>query len=125
MVKQKIAFVLPALNTGGAQRVVTSLANSLIRDYEVYIITFINEPSFYKLNENIKIIPCVEYINPSKNILQAIKNNYTLFKKIRVSVKREKINLLIGFLTSANILSVLVARATKIPVIISERNNPQ
>src|SRR5690606_5442243 len=119
MVKPKIGFVLPALNTGGAQRVVTSLANSLIEDYEVYIITFINEPSFYKLNEQIKLISCVEHIAPSRNVFQAIKSNYILFKRIQATIKSEKIDLFIGFLTSANILSILAARSTKIPVIIS------
>lgn len=124
MGKPKIAFVLPALNTGGAQRVVTSLANSLIQDYEVCIITFINEPPFYILNENIKIIPCVDRINPSKNIFQALESNYILFKRIRATIKKEKTDLLISFLTTANILSILVSKFNKVPVIISERNNP-
>ena len=124
MSKPKIAFVLPALDMGGAQRVVTTLANALIDDYELYIITFINPKPFYKLDDNITLVNCVDSIQPSSNILEAIKNNYILFKKIHAIRKKYKINLLISFLTPANILTTLVAKYNGIPVIISERNNP-
>ena len=39
-------------------------------------------------------------------------------------IKDQKIELLISFLTSANVLGVLSAKKNRIPVIISERNNP-
>ncbi|MCM4172553.1 glycosyltransferase family 4 protein [Arenibacter sp. TNZ] len=122
--KQKIAFVIPSLGAGGAERVVSTLANALIKNYEVYIITFIKIVPFYKLHKDVQLVHCVDKITPSRNIFNALKSNYILLKKINAIVKKEKIQLLIGFLTSANVLSVLAAKSNSIPCIISERNNP-
>lgn len=124
MSKPKIAFVLPALNMGGAQRVVTVLANALVRHYDVFIITFTNTKRYYSLDDNITLINCVDKIDPSKSAFQAIKSNFILIKRIHSIVKKHKIDLLIGFLTSANIITTLVANFCNLPVIISERNNP-
>lgn len=124
MIKRKIAFVLPSLNMGGAQRVVTTLTNALNKNYEVFVITFTYAEPFYRLDDNITIINCVNEIKPSKNTFEAIRNNYILLRKINSSVKENKVDLLIGFLTPANILATLVAKFNRIPVIISERNNP-
>lgn len=123
-VKQKLAFVIPSLGAGGAERVVSTLANALTTDYEVYIITFIKVVPFYQLNNDVRLLHCVDKIEPSKNIFNALKSNYILLKKINAIVKNKKIQLLIGFLTSANVLSVLAAKSNSISSIISERNNP-
>ena len=124
MVKQKIAFVIPSLGAGGAERVVSTLANNMVNDYEVCIITFISATPFYHLNNKIQLIHCVDEINPSANPFIALKSNYKLLRRINSIVKEEKITLLIGFLTSANVLTVLASKFNKIPSIISERVNP-
>ena len=83
MNKSKIAFLIPNIGSlGGAERVVSILANKLSIDYEVYIISFIDCPPFYFLNPNIKIIPCLKAIKPSANPIEGLNNNYILFKKI-------------------------------------------
>jgi GalNAc-alpha-(1->4)-GalNAc-alpha-(1->3)-diNAcBac-PP-undecaprenol alpha-1,4-N-acetyl-D-galactosaminyltransferase len=124
MGKHKIAFVIPSLAPGGAERVVSTLANNLINTFEVSIITYIKVEPFYNLHPNIKIHFCVDSISPSTNIFSALNSNYLLFQRISSIVKKEKIELLIGFLTSANVLSVLVSKYNSIPSIISERINP-
>lgn len=124
MSKPKIAFVLPALNMGGAQRVVTVLANVLIKNYQVFIITFTNTKVYYELDNNITILNCTDSIRPSTNGFVGIKNNLYLLKRIHAIIKENNIDLLISFLTSANILTTLVAKFNNLPVIISERNNP-
>tara|TARA_R110000764_G_scaffold28677_2_gene67528 strand:+ start:4205 stop:5308 length:1104 start_codon:yes stop_codon:yes gene_type:complete len=123
-VKQKLSFVIPSLGAGGAERVVSTLANALINDYEVYIITFIKVVPFYKLHKDVQLMYCVDNIPPSRNIFNALRSNYILLKRINTIVKREKIQLLIGFLTSANVLSVLASKKNGIPSIISERIHP-
>ena len=122
--KQRIAFVIPSLGAGGAERVVSTLANALSKDYQVCIITFIKIVPFYQLNKDVQLFYCVDKIAPSRNIFNALKSNYILLNNINTIIKREKIELLIGFLTSANVLSVLAAKSNSISCIISERNNP-
>lgn len=122
--KKKISFVIGSLSPGGAERVVTTLANELSKSYSVYIITLAKSEPYYPISENVKILCCKERIAPSKNPLQALAGNFNLFKKISSIVKKEKIELLIGFITSANILTILASKKNGIPCIISERNFP-
>lgn len=124
MKKLKIAFLINKLGAGGAERVVTTLANKLSECYTIYIITFSKSEPFYNLNREVQVIPCFKQIESSNTIQEALSNNYLLLKQINAIVKTNQINLLIGFMTSANVLATVVAKLNNIPVIISERNNP-
>jgi GalNAc-alpha-(1->4)-GalNAc-alpha-(1->3)-diNAcBac-PP-undecaprenol alpha-1,4-N-acetyl-D-galactosaminyltransferase len=122
--KRKIAFLINSLSSGGAERVVTTLANSLINNYDVTIITFISLPPFYNLDGRIKLISCYNKIAPSSNPLAALKSNYSLLKRIHSIIKDNNIELLIGFMTTANVLATVIGKINRIPIIISERTNP-
>lgn len=125
MNKKKISFVIGALTAGGAERVVSTLSNKLLENYEVHIIALTKSTPFYKLDNSIKLFYCREQFQPSSNIYHAVKANFLLYKTISNYLKKEKINLVIGFITSANILAILASRKNKIPCIISERNYPK
>ena len=124
MKKHRIVFLINSLSSGGAERVLTTLANNFIKTYEVSIITFINTSPFYNLHKDIKVIPCFDEIKHSSNPLQAIRGNYTLFKRINSIVKENDYDLLISFMTTANVLGTGIGKLNRIPVIISERTNP-
>ncbi len=122
--KKTIAFVIHSLSSGGAERVVSTLSNELVSDYNVIIINFIANTPFYALKDAIKVIHCIPEFNPSKNSWQAIKLNYGFYQKIKGVFNTEKVDLGIGFMTTANVLTILAAKALKTPVIISERIDP-
>lgn len=122
--KKKIGFVIGSLSSGGAERVISALSNELIDKYEIVIITFVKASPFYKLNDNIKVISCKEAITTPKSIFESLRLNYQLIKGVSKLIKSEKINIIIGFITSANIVTVIAAKLNNIPSIISERNNP-
>lgn len=124
MKKIKIAFVISSLSSGGAERVVSTLSNHLTDSYEVFIITMSNKPVFYPLNENVRVLYCKESLKPSKGIVDAIKLNYSLYRKIIKLIRKYGIDICIGFMTPNNILATLASKRCNIPVIISERNNP-
>lgn len=124
MKKKKIFFVLPTLTAGGAERVVSTLANVFSTKYDIYIITLNKSEIFYKLNKDIHTLYCIENIIPSKNIFDTIKLNYLLVKKILIYLRREKPDMVISFMTSSNILSIIATMMHNIPCIISERNFP-
>ncbi|GAA4937517.1 glycosyltransferase family 4 protein [Algibacter agarivorans] len=125
MNKKKISFVIGALTAGGAERVVTTLSNQLIEKYEVHIIILTKCEPFYKLNSSIRLFYCREKFLPSNNIFQALKTNYSFYKAISSYLKNNKIDLVIGFITSVNILAILASRKINIPCIISERIFPE
>ncbi|UII79911.1 glycosyltransferase family 4 protein [Flagellimonas sp. CMM7] len=125
--KRKIAFVISKLSSGGAQRVIATLANNLIHTFDITIITYSNQTSFYKLDENIKVLSCFESnkIQSSKNFIQSIKLNYRIYRAISDFLREKNIELVIGFITQSNVFSILAAKKNKIPSIICERTNPK
>ncbi|PQV47695.1 GalNAc-alpha-(1-_4)-GalNAc-alpha-(1-_3)-diNAcBac-PP-undecaprenol alpha-1,4-N-acetyl-D-galactosaminyltransferase [Jejuia pallidilutea] len=123
--KKKIGFVIPSLGPGGAERVVVSLANKLICKYNIHLILLYKESNIlYNVDERIIIHNCSEYLLKSTNLYQAFKNNYKTYNVISSYTKNNKIDCLIGFTTTSNILTVLSAKSNKIPCIISDRSNP-
>lgn len=125
MAKSKIAFVIPSLSGGGAERVVSTLSNELIDRYDITIITYTESIPFYQLDSRITILCCRKNEAQSKSLWQGIKNNYILYKNILHIVKSNRIEIIIGFMTNANILSVLVGKTLGISTIISERIDPK
>lgn len=124
MAKKTIAFVLGALTAGGAQRVVTTLSNELIKNYNITIITFEAVPAFYPLNQDIKVLHCMRTIPPSTNVIQSLWLNFKLLKRLVYFLKKNKVDLCVGFLTTSSILAIIASKINNIPVIVSERNNP-
>ena len=122
--KKKISFIIGALTPGGAERVISTLSNQLIEQYEVIIITFTKSKPFYELDNRIKVIYCEETIDTPNSFIDSLKLNYKLTKSVSKIIKQEKIDLAIGFITSANIIAIIASKLNKIPSIISERNNP-
>lgn len=122
--KKTIAFVIHSLSSGGAERVVSTLSNELAEEYNIIIINFIANTPFYALKDTIKVVHCNHDFKPSKNVWQAIKLNFGFYQKIKGVFKTENIDLGIGFMTTANILTILAAKALRTPVIVSERIDP-
>ncbi len=124
MEKKKIAFVISSMSAGGAERVVSILCNHLVNRFDIHIIMMCQKPLFYNLHQDITLLYCSKEPSPSKNFFEALKSNYALSKAIIGFIKEHRIDLCIGFMTPNNILATIAAKRCRIPVIISERNNP-
>uniref|UniRef100_UPI00404AF2C4 glycosyltransferase family 4 protein n=1 Tax=Gelidibacter sp. TaxID=2018083 RepID=UPI00404AF2C4 len=125
MKKVNLAFVISSLNPGGAERVLSILANELIEDYNITIITLYKSEPFYKLNNNILVEYCQQlYIdNPTK--WQSLTNHIKLFYKLFKIIRKHKIEICIGFMTTSNIYVTLASKLKRMPCIISERIHPE
>ena len=124
MSKKKIAFVIASLSHGGAERVISNLSNGLLEKFEIVIITFAKAPPFYPLDARVKVVACCDVIETPTTIYQSLKLNYILTTRIYKILRKEGVNIVIGFITSANILAIIAARIYGIPSVISERDNP-
>ncbi|MUH36916.1 glycosyltransferase family 4 protein [Zobellia amurskyensis] len=120
--KKKIAFVIHSLTDGGAERVVSALANYFSSKYDVIIITMVEINVFYRINPSVNILSA-RNAAPSNNIIGAILNNWKTVKKIAEIINQEKVDILISFTTSVNVLTILASIYKKKPCLISERNN--
>lgn len=114
----RITFVCDTMDSGGAERVIATLANSFVSlNHEVYIIMLAKRAngSFYELDKKIILLKLIENEEPG------------FFKKGRLLKKKiieTKPDVVVSFLSYVCIYTWFALRNTKIPYIVSERNNP-
>jgi glycosyltransferase involved in cell wall biosynthesis len=123
--KIKIAFILPSLKAGGAERVVSTIANHLIAHFEITIIVFYKCKPFYLLDEHINIEFCKKEYHKESSSLQSISTHIQLLTKTIKILKRNKIKVAIGFMTTANVYAVVASKRLGIKSVISERIHPE
>lgn len=116
----KITFVISSLSSGGAERVLSLLANSLSKEHEIYVLTFSNDEPFYELYKDIKHIK-LNLLMESKSFLDSIKNSVYRFIKLKKELKKVNADVNISFMTHTNILSVLASKLNHQKIMISER----
>lgn len=116
---KRIVFLIGSMGKGGAERVISILANYYAeKGWQVDILLLLHNCCEYSLNENIRIIPiCIE--NKSR-IAQLPKWMYN----IRKYVKKEKPDKIVSFIARINIIAILSCVGLNKSLIISERNDP-
>lgn len=118
--KKNIAIAIPSLAMGGAERVASELANEFINcGMNVTFILLDKNEVFYKLDEKIKI-----YFNSYNKNQNSFLKNRERIKSFKKFIIDNTIDVVISFLTSANILSILATKNTNAKVYISERSDP-
>lgn len=120
---QKILFHLNSLEKGGAERVVTTLANYLVQvGYEVVIVTLWKSDNEFWLDKRIERIDLgiKEKTHYNRRILGPIRKIYDIRKIFR----NKKPDVVIAFAKKAICRALLATFLTSIPVIISVRTNP-
>ena len=122
MNKKKIIFLVPTLNKGGAERVVSILSNFLSEKYLVTIISLSSEPSQYDIKSQLITLK----VAANKKIIMKLLNVFKRLVSIRKVVKEEQPDLIISFMESANIPVILATRFLnwKGSLTVSVRNNP-
>ncbi len=124
--KKKLLFVISSLGCGGAENNLVKLANALAKDgtYNVTILTTnVEVEDFYEVSPFVDR-HIINLSDKSATSLKAISNNLKRILKLRKSIKNCNPDLIVSYMDQTNILTVLATRFMKIPVIISERNNP-
>ncbi len=118
----KIVLVIPSLTSGGAERVISVLANTWSNLYDITLIVWNNDIQFYKINDKITIYDLkFKYNNKIEKIYQEISVLY----KMRKIIKNISPTFVLSFLTHCNISVLLSTLFLKNNVIISERNSPE
>lgn len=122
----KITFLIPNLSAGGAERVLTRIANYWSEQtHEVSVIT-LDHPQhlpFYPLRPQVKLTQLNLTLQDQKG-LKKLTRLWKQLTKVRGQVVLEKPDVLIAFLDIAIFLSLTSTRFLPTKVIVSERNNP-
>lgn len=116
---KKVIFSLPNMTAGGAERVVSILANKLTeRGIVVEIWLYYGNTIHYHLDERVKI-HALSLLNKSHK--QRVK---TLHNRLVQAKQKDAKIVFIPFLSAILQLSIIANIGTGIPVIACERNNP-
>lgn len=119
-----IALVIYSLGPGGAERVMANMANYWSETgWKITIITQSTAPPFYHLHDQVLTVS-LKSANNSPHILATICRNFRTTLKLIKILKRNQIDIVVSFMTTTNVMSVIAARSLRLPVIISERYNP-
>lgn len=120
----KILFFNSSLRSGGAERVLSTLANSFSekKDYKVIVATYNNnEKDFYKLNENVKRIKFGTSIG--KNIFSKIIKRVQKLYRIRKIIKEEKPDFVLPLIVYTNIEVIIACLGLKTKILVAEHSN--
>ena len=124
--QMKVTLLISTLEAGGAERVVTQMANYWVaKGWEVSIITLTgrNIKPHYFLDERVNHIP-LGLIQASVNAFHAFSNNLKRLISFRQAFNSIESNIIISFGDRTNVLALLSLLGSKSPIIISERSNP-
>jgi glycosyltransferase involved in cell wall biosynthesis len=122
----RIMFVISSLGLGGAQRVATTLSGLWLEaGHEVTVVTIDSAGSdFYKLDHGVGRIS-LDMIRASRNALQFIKNNLQRCRRLRAVIAKYRPDVVVSFLDTTNVMVLLATKGFNIPVVVSERGDPQ
>ena len=123
---KNVAFIIPGMAMGGAERVVSVIANSFMeRDIKCTIYVYNDIQETHLINPNVTIININwEKMSIQKGIVNKVKTTLLNFRRITDAVRKNRPDVIIAFLGSALLPAALTGKVLKIPVVLSERNNP-
>ena len=122
----RLTFVIHQISAGGAERVLTLLANELCKKgWSVTLLTFDSgsEPVFFELHSGVQHWP-LALMREQGGCWKAIKVHFLRPWVLRRAIRKSRPDAVIAFLERMNILTLMATIGLKIPVIVSERNHP-
>jgi GalNAc-alpha-(1->4)-GalNAc-alpha-(1->3)-diNAcBac-PP-undecaprenol alpha-1,4-N-acetyl-D-galactosaminyltransferase len=125
--KKHLALVISSLNAGGAERVLSELANAWVEDgYKASLITLASPQAkpFYPLSKKINLVQLDQNTDEKAGFLVRLKNIIRRVLCLRKTLNQLHPDLIISFVDVMNITTLFATRGLKIPVVVAERTNP-
>ncbi len=121
----RLMLVIYSLARGGAERVMTTLANAwAAQGYEVTIVTLdTQDRDAYPLDPRVKRV-ALGMAASRRNPWQILRNNLHRAYALRATAKWLRPDAVVSFTANVNTLSVLALLGLRTPVIVSERTDP-
>jgi GalNAc-alpha-(1->4)-GalNAc-alpha-(1->3)-diNAcBac-PP-undecaprenol alpha-1,4-N-acetyl-D-galactosaminyltransferase len=117
----QVTLVIPALTSGGAERVLVMLAQGFLqRGHSVTVITLSSKDTdFYSLPPAIERV-ALNLRQKSSNLMHGIWNTIVRLMQLRQVVRETQPDIVISFMASMNIFTTIALFKTKLPVIGTE-----
>lgn len=119
---KKIFLIIPTLKQGGAERVISELANYLLeQNIQVYVVLLADADDFYTLNPGVNVYR-LGFKNFSK--LGKVLSIFIVFFKLRNLLKLHKPDATLSFMDKYNIFTIFASTFLKLRIFVSDRSNP-
>lgn len=120
-----LLFVFSAIRPGGAERVISILIDALIdRGHSITLVTLDeSNEDFYDLDPAVARVR-LGVKRPSTSLRDALRNNVIKVSRLRRAFRAASPDVVVSFTSRINIPVLTAAIGTAIPVVVSERNNP-
>lgn len=122
----RLALVISSLGPGGAERVLSLMANYWANHkHDIHLITISGkENDFYALNPLVKRV-ALNASSESSGFLSALGANRKRILLLRQALQTIQPDGILSFIDSTNVLTLLATKGLPIPVVISERIDPR
>ena len=116
---KRILFVISSMSANGAERVMSLLVNQAAKNGdEVFLALVSSSKVEYELDDNVHI----EYIGTNdRSSIHAVSKRMSNLRKV---MKAFNPDVTLSFLTTCNIYCCIASLGLRIPIVVSERNDP-
>ncbi len=126
----KIMLCIGTLTSGGAERVICNLANNLVKNNQIELVSISRTEIAYELNSNVKVEFIDDFLFDKKksedeNAIRKVNKNITRLRKLNIVINNFKPDIIVSFLPEPNFLVLFLKKFNKIPTIISVRVDPK
>ncbi|MDO6462231.1 glycosyltransferase [Granulosicoccaceae sp. 1_MG-2023] len=121
-----VGLIISSLGSGGAERTVVRLAGQLqARGMRVTVLTYSRpETDFYQLPDSVARVP-LDLMRRSSGPVSALQNNLRRLRVLRKAIQNGGFDVVVSFMDSTNVQTLLAASGLPVRVVISERIHPQ
>jgi GalNAc-alpha-(1->4)-GalNAc-alpha-(1->3)-diNAcBac-PP-undecaprenol alpha-1,4-N-acetyl-D-galactosaminyltransferase len=123
----RCTLIISSLSSGGAERVISRMANYWVKQgWEITLLTFDDgsQLPFYQLEAQVKHLP-LGIAATSVNPIAGIFNNIASTQALRAAIVSSHPDVVISFMDRTNVIAILATRGLNIPILVSERNDPE
>ncbi|EAQ31904.1 glycosyltransferase family 4 protein [Idiomarina baltica] len=122
--KKKVTLIIPTLLAGGAERVISEIANELAKNYQVSVelVVLVNEPNFYDINEKV-VVRQLDF-KTNKRGFSKFKEIFKVLFRLRSVLRNNNTDSIVSFMDKTNLIVLISTLGLKSNVFISDRSNP-
>lgn len=119
----KIFLVIPTLKQGGAERVISELANqfAIKSSIQVHLVLIAKSVEFYQVDNKV-IIHRLGFENKGK--FNKFFSELLIFMKLRKLLKSNKPDAVLSFMEKYNVFTIMASALLNVKVFVSDRSNP-
>jgi len=122
----KLLFFISSLECGGAERVCATLCNHWAEHgWDVTLATYDDgsNPPFFPLSPRVRHVP-LGLQRRSTGLVHSVLNNARRVVRLRKFVREQRPERILSFMDQTNVLALIAAAGTGIPVVVAERVDP-